>query len=623
MSTATIPQDIEAASAWWEQLEGESVTADELTSDPQLRQVAAGRLLLLRRGRQRRSPTASSGSGVRLVQRALLTLGFSLPRAGADGQFGPETETAVRAFQRSAGVAADGVIGSLTLAALIRTVASRQPRPPTPRPAGNPVADYWRRRLRIGLNGNTVEPLIDGPATFAAIHRAMTTAVDEQHFIYLLGWWCDPWVNLAGAGTCLLDTFARAGRQGVQVRGLLWEPTPNYPNHVRLARAAVEVANRLPNVHLQVDDAPGLTKAHHQKLVVVKGSQGLIALQGGVDVNVDRVQALPPPASAYRSDRPSNLGWEGGSGGSGSGGPGGAGTPLHDVHAVLTGPTALPLQRAFMRRWWSRSGDRAIDTTAPLRARWHDPLPSPTGAHFVRVGETFNATMRIPSHGRVTSREVDAQDIWLRSILAARRFIYIEEQYLTLPCAATAINRVLPRLDHVTILIPPSEITDFPRRWQLRREFIARAAAGPHGGKVRVYTPVSNLDTCRRTAGRHLYVHSKMAVIDDQLAIIGSANCNHRGWETDSELVIATVDEHDSDMSTAKRLRMRLWEEHLGVAASAVTDAVAAKHLWDSGATRRVCRYDPRGSDPLIDLGPSLVADPADTRRGDPCRTLL
>ena len=72
--------------------------------------------------------------------------------------------------------------------------------------------------------------------------------------------------------------------------------------------------------------------------------------------------------------------------------------------------------RAFLRRWWARSGDRAIDRRAPLRGRYEQPVPAPTGRQFVRVGETFNGVLQMPA-GRVRSRKVTVQDIWLRSIL--------------------------------------------------------------------------------------------------------------------------------------------------------------------------------------------------------------
>ncbi|WP_082227364.1 peptidoglycan-binding protein [Demequina rhizosphaerae] len=615
-----------APSRWWEVPDTEDVTVAELASDPQLRAVAAGRIQLARSGRVRSSPSASRGTGVAIVQRAFLDLGLSLSRYGSDGDYGTETERAARAFQRSAGLHPDGIVGALTLAALTRAVAARGPRRP-PAPTANPIAGHWRRTLRLGLSGNTVAPLVDGPATFAAMRRVIGSARTGQHFVYLLGWWCDPWIHLDGPGTSLLDLFGRAGGSGVQVRGLLWASSAlAYPNHARLATTAVDAINRLPNCHFQVDD-PGIgafAKSHHQKMLVVRGERGLVAMVGGVDVNADRVHAIPPPSGSFRSDRPADLGWEGGSGGSGSGGPAGAGSPLHDVHATLTGPTALPLQRAFIRRWWARSGDRTIDRTAPLRGGWHDALPAPTGRQFVRIGETFEGTLEPPGGRPRASRVVAAQDIWLRSILGAHHSIYWEEQYLTHPCAAEAINDVLPRLDHVIILIPPSEITDFPGRWEARQDFLRRAGAGPHGSKLRVYTPVSALAGCVRTRGRHLYVHSKTAVIDDAVTIIGSANCNHRGWETDSEIVVAAVDEQDSSMSTARRLRMQLWSEHLGVPAAAVRDAAAAKGLWDVAPGRRVCRYAPAGgSDPWSDAPKTWLADPEDSRPGDPCRTLL
>ena len=268
--------------------------------------------------------------------------------------------------------------------------------------AAGPAA-YWIRHLRFGLAGNTVEPLIDGPTAFQAIQHAIESADDASHFIYLLAWWVDPWVNLTGPGTALLDLFARAGERGVQIRVLMWEPSRiREGEHLRLHEAAVDAINRLPNCHAQQDSGQAMAKSHHQKLLVVQGRGGLLALGGGVDVNADRVHDLPPPSGSYRADRPA-VGW---TGSSGSSGPAGAGNPLHDVHARLTGPTALPLLRMFLRRWWARSGDRAIDRRSPLRGDWLHPVPAPTGSQFVRVGETFNGVLHLP-HGDVSSRQVD------------------------------------------------------------------------------------------------------------------------------------------------------------------------------------------------------------------------
>ena len=59
------------------------------------------------------------GSAVKAMQRALLEWDAAcLPRYGADGEFGGETERAVKAFQAAAGLAATGVYDEATRAAL-------------------------------------------------------------------------------------------------------------------------------------------------------------------------------------------------------------------------------------------------------------------------------------------------------------------------------------------------------------------------------------------------------------------------------------------------------------------------------------------------------------------------
>ena len=60
----------------------------------------------------------SKGVGVKAMQTALLSLGFSLPRFGADGDFGAETEAAVRAFQVAHSLPATGAWDAVSQAKL-------------------------------------------------------------------------------------------------------------------------------------------------------------------------------------------------------------------------------------------------------------------------------------------------------------------------------------------------------------------------------------------------------------------------------------------------------------------------------------------------------------------------
>lgn len=58
------------------------------------------------------------GTAVRIAQRLLILRGYALPLYGADGDYGQETEDAVRKFQAAMGLEADGVVGEKTWGAL-------------------------------------------------------------------------------------------------------------------------------------------------------------------------------------------------------------------------------------------------------------------------------------------------------------------------------------------------------------------------------------------------------------------------------------------------------------------------------------------------------------------------
>lgn len=60
----------------------------------------------------------NKGDWVTILQNKLMLLGYSLPKFGADGDFGQETLSAVKAFQKAHGLLADGVVGKQTWAAL-------------------------------------------------------------------------------------------------------------------------------------------------------------------------------------------------------------------------------------------------------------------------------------------------------------------------------------------------------------------------------------------------------------------------------------------------------------------------------------------------------------------------
>jgi phosphatidylserine/phosphatidylglycerophosphate/cardiolipin synthase-like enzyme len=195
----------------------------------------------------------------------------------------------------------------------------------------------------------------------------------------------------------------------------------------------------------------------------------------------------------------------------------------------------------------------------------------------------------------------------------------MEEQYLVSLEAARALKAAVPRLQHVTILTSASEIADDLRcPWGIRRAFVNTLTSGLSAAdraKVRVFQLVTPGASGARRFGPHTYVHAKTWVFDDELAVIGSANCNKRGWESDSEVDAFIFDEPASPTSSsptfAQAVRMQLWAEHLNVPSSSLADGVASASHWlspPSGA--RIARYNPTaGTDSpgVVGCQPGLV----------------
>lgn len=73
------------------------------------------------------------GEDVKQMQQHLLTLGYSLGRWGADGDFGDATEMALKTFQRDNGCDADGEYGPLTHAAMLKALETAQEPAESPR----------------------------------------------------------------------------------------------------------------------------------------------------------------------------------------------------------------------------------------------------------------------------------------------------------------------------------------------------------------------------------------------------------------------------------------------------------------------------------------------------------
>jgi phosphatidylserine/phosphatidylglycerophosphate/cardiolipin synthase-like enzyme len=182
----------------------------------------------------------------------------------------------------------------------------------------------------------------------------------------------------------------------------------------------------------------------------------------------------------------------------------------------------------------------------------------------VRVGRTYpNSTKHAlygpkGPHDFAPQGERSAKALVLNAILQSKRFIYIEEQYLTDMSISDALKAALPHLEKLIILITASSqiVEEQLQPYLRRRRFIENLTGGaqPPNGKVIV---------CRNV---NRYVHSKTFIFDDKFAIIGSANLTRRGYTHDSEQNVGIFDTNKKEgFFFAHFLRMHLWAKHLGM----------------------------------------------------------
>ena len=108
----------------------------------------------LRRGAQ--------GESVKALQQALAREGFD--PGSVDGKFGPNTERAVKAFQRANGLTADGVVGPRTRAALEGGSATTTPTQP---PSTGGTGDVTTSRSRTSTIGGVSTYKVQGKSGLA------------------------------------------------------------------------------------------------------------------------------------------------------------------------------------------------------------------------------------------------------------------------------------------------------------------------------------------------------------------------------------------------------------------------------------------------------------------------
>jgi phosphatidylserine/phosphatidylglycerophosphate/cardiolipin synthase-like enzyme len=462
----------------------------------------------------------------------------------------------------------------------------------------NAVAVAGRNCWRIA-RADRVAFLVDAARYFEVLAESLPLA---RRSITILGWDVHSRVQLGaraadGSGrelAALLADLARR-RPRLRIRILDWDysfllATEREPEPWRALDDATP-----RNVSFRLDGRHPVGACHHQKLVVIDDS---LAFVGGIDLTLARWDTPAHAPDDPRRVDPDGTRYE----------------PFHDVQIALSGDAAAALGALARERWRRAIGRRFGAWRGWPRRRGAALWPASLDADLERVDVAIARTE--PAYaGRREVREVER--LYLDTIAAARRWIYVENQYLSSRSIGEALARRLEAPDgpEIVIVAPRacSGWLEEATMGVLRQRVVRALEKADRFGRLRLLRPVLPGD------GARLNVHSKLLLADDAIARVGSANLSNRsmGFDTECDVQIEARGAAALQRGIA-RLRARLLAEHLGASEEQVDAAFAASGGSLIGAIERLAGGD-RTLAPLdcsvpvwIDgvLPESLVTDP-------------
>lgn len=478
---------------------------------------------------------------------------------------------------------------------------------------------------------NRTRFFIKGEDAFGDIGETMENLASRQAEAYFLGWafYRDailrpkdppPLFSLSTVSEHLRFFDDRLG----SARAMLWDNSimPNSGG----SPDAVRYINGLRHGKAILDRRTPLAGTHHQKLqAFVAGPRSstpgaATAYCGGMDMNKDR------------------IGRNG----------------LHDVHCKVRGDGANDLIDVFAERW-NDHPDHGNDKLVPS----YRPMGPKNGTDLVQVCRTY--PMFTPLERGLTTLLKDHRDTldkFLRSgnrprpgdmrangdtrlydfydtskgvrqvgravkraISEAKKYIYLEEQYLVHKWIGQVLAEKLKHANKdfrlVILISHPDTVSDLAQCWQRRREVIdLLRAADPAQTQWRLLY--------RHPKRPNAYVHSKTWIFDDELVITGSANADRRGYSYSSEVDVVVA----GDLTGARRtaygattvaqdLRCRLFAKHLGGSPHFYLNPKQAITRWFApGGNSDVVFYDPAAKTEDPDKNAEELKDAAKENSG-------
>ncbi|MFO7971748.1 MAG: VTT domain-containing protein [Desulfobacterales bacterium] len=407
------------------------------------------------------------------------------------------------------------------------------------------------------VSANRAAFIIDGQDYFRALHEAMRQA---RRSIMIVGWDLHSELRMIRNGNRdgypdhlgkFLDFLAKK-KNDLRIYLLSWDFAMIYAME-REFFPRYKLKWRTHNrIRFCLDGEHPVGASQHQKVVVIDDS---VAFAGGLDLSKWRWDTSAHHPENNRRVDPDGKSYP----------------PFHDVQMVVDAEAAEALGELAKNRWKRAMGKMPeIDE----RVEIVDPWPSSVKPDFKEVRIAIARTLpAFKEYHEV--REVE--QLYLDSIGAARKFIYIENQYLSSYHIGEALKSCLKQVDGPeVVLVLPKKTGGWLEQHSmdvLRGRILRKLKEPDPHNRLRIYYPqiAVNPDV-------DLMVHAKVMVIDDHFVRIGSSNLSNRSLGLDSECDLAVAAEKGSaEEKIISDFRNGLMAEHLGVTSHAVAQAFYVK----------------------------------------------
>ena len=400
---------------------------------------------------------------------------------------------------------------------------------------------------------NHAAMLIDCANFYRALHESISKA---HHSIFILGWEIDSSVRLIRGDeerrsripSTIVDLLAWKANQNpkLSIYLLRWDSSVAFITERELMTEHVWTNHTPENLHIFLDNTVPIGGSHHQKIVLIDDE---IVFTGGMDIARQRWDERDH--KIVESERTDILGPYG---------------PYHDVQILMDGPVVTPMAELVRDRWKSAAGFEAL----PIRTRSTDNFenlpeiwPTKFPAFFEKMECAISRTIPASSE-RSGVQEISR--MYLDLISQAEKFIYIENQFLTVEQVAVALNQRLKEQPHLKVLLAssfqPKGIFEREGMWAGRIDFKKIVENGVPPSRVKMVC-----SGIKDGFGKIHYkrIHSKVFSVDNKFLTVASSNISNRSMALDTECDVTLLAANEQQNDWITHVRNDLIAEHSGL----------------------------------------------------------